>query len=414
MRRRSTVKLVAGAGLVPPARFRLWRAGANPGDYGNVNFTPVAAASVMGEYTRRGNALAMDIEHALNRTVNPTLSPNDPPPTAGYTALELVDTPDGPELWLLPRWSDCGRDAPVPDEVCCARHQIQSGQRCYVSPDWDQDTNTGEPIRLNRVSLVAEPATWGINLLASRASATRGTAVNEEQIRAAYALASMQAAAAEGPLKESASAYAEQLKGAAAAMGVDLEAEPAPKSERAEGQQAAEEAKPEAQGPAQAAQATKTAAKPTKAPQMEKPMTRTEVVTMMAENAERQTLMAGIKDRVPDGHAELVAGMNLPQLRSYARGLPAPAVPEGGGGVRAANVTAGKGRAGKDEALSELEQRDVDDLRGALGQTSENVTATKKILAASPEGAVSVSLRALADKHTALRKPATAAMRFGA
>lgn len=380
--RRSVVKLVAGAGLVPPARFRLWKAGPNPGDYGNVNFTPAAAASVMGEYQRRGNALVMDIEHALNRTVNPTLSPNDPPPTAGYTALELVDTPDGPELWLLPRWSDCGRDAPVPDEVCCAKHQIQSGQRCYVSPDWDQDTETGEPIRLNRVSLVAEPATWGINLLASRAGAAQGkTQVDEKQIRAAYALASMQAAAAEGPLKETATAYAEQLKGAAAAMGVDLEKEPeaAPESERAEGQ--AKKAAAESAQPSEPAKPEATAAVTAS-----KPVTMAEVRREMAEQTERQTLLAGIKDRVPTGHTQLVASMGLTQLRAYARGLPATVSAGGKGGATTANVTAGKGGTAKDEELTYDEKSMVRRWGSQLEIKPDHMTASREAWKTDPVG----------------------------
>src|SRR5262245_36483810 len=127
----ASIRLTASAGpLVAPDRFRIWRAGANPGDYGELNFTPRAAESVMADYLRRGNALVMDIEHALNPAINPKLDPERPPPTAGYLALELVSG----ELWGVPRWSDCGRPAPVPGEVCCGKHQIESGQRCYVSP----------------------------------------------------------------------------------------------------------------------------------------------------------------------------------------------------------------------------------------------------------------------------------------
>ena len=145
---------------------------------------------------RGGNPLIMDIEHALNPMVNPTLDPADPPPTAGYLQLELFEGPDGPELWGLPRWSDCGRSAPVPGEVCCGKHQIESGQRCCISPDWQIDTETREPVRLNRVSLVAEPATYGINLLASRAVASSEAPMDDkmEKLKAGYAaLASMKA-----------------------------------------------------------------------------------------------------------------------------------------------------------------------------------------------------------------------------
>jgi hypothetical protein len=394
--------------LRAPERFRIWRAGGNPGDYGELFYTPRANASVMGVYMQRGNALCMDIQHAMNPEINPKLDPADPPPTAGYLALESVSTADGPELWGVPRWSDCGRDAPVPGKVCCGKHQIESGQRCYVSPDWQIDTDTREPLILNRVSLVAEPGTWGVNLLASRAGAAQGkTQVDEKQIRAAYALASMQAAAAEGPLKDTAAAYVEQLKSAAAAMGVDLEKEPeaAPESKKPEAQAAAEPAKLTEPTKPEAQAAAVTAGKP---------LTAADFDRRFAEHTERQTLLAGIQGRVPEGHAQLVASMGLTQLRVYARGLPAPVDPDGKGGVRAANVTAGTDRVGKAEPLTALEQRDVDDLRAALGQTSENVTATRKILDASPTGDFDISLRSLVEKHIALRKPAAAAMRFGA
>src|SRR5690242_14561010 len=137
----ASIRLTAGA-LVAPDRFRIWRAGANPGDYGERFFTERSAESVVGEELARGNAMAMEFEHALTPSVNPTLDPADPPPTAGYLTLELYDTPEGPELWGVPRWSDCGRDAPVPGEVCCGRHQIESGQRLYMSPDWIIETET--------------------------------------------------------------------------------------------------------------------------------------------------------------------------------------------------------------------------------------------------------------------------------
>ena len=87
-----------------PSRFRLWNPGPNPWDGGVVNFTPAAAAAVMAEFVRRGsNPLLMDIEHAITLASNPA----DPLPTAGYCVPEVVDTPEGPALDILPRWSDC-------------------------------------------------------------------------------------------------------------------------------------------------------------------------------------------------------------------------------------------------------------------------------------------------------------------
>ena len=83
----ASMRLTAAVGLRAPERFRIWHAGPNPWDGGTVWFTPAAAASVMGEFLRRGNALVMDIEHALNPAANPQLDPSDPPMTAGVLVV---------------------------------------------------------------------------------------------------------------------------------------------------------------------------------------------------------------------------------------------------------------------------------------------------------------------------------------
>lgn len=47
----------------PPAEFRIFRAGANPSDYGDIVFDEKAAEMVMAEYERKGNPLFFDWNH---------------------------------------------------------------------------------------------------------------------------------------------------------------------------------------------------------------------------------------------------------------------------------------------------------------------------------------------------------------
>jgi phage I-like protein len=161
------INLVASAALeLPtdgprraPTAFPIWRPGPNRGDFGVTNVTPRAARRVLAAYQARGNFLAIDIEHNTNRKANPKYDPSNPPRGGGYLAIALRETLEGLWVWADPvRWSDY------------ARAQIEGGERCYISPDWDNDPTTGEPIEIKRVSLVMEPGTYGIPLLASRAA----------------------------------------------------------------------------------------------------------------------------------------------------------------------------------------------------------------------------------------------------
>jgi hypothetical protein len=208
--------------LKAPERIRIWRAGDNPGDYGSNVFDDVAAASVMAEFLARGNAGAIDLEHGTNPDANPALDPSDPPIMGGYYALEVV----GGELWAEVRWSDCGRPHAEAGTVCCARHQIESGQRCYVSPDWDLDPETRRPVRLHKLSLVAEPGTYAIPMLASRqwAAARSTIPMNDlEQIRQGIALWQGIAESAQDPnIKKMASELVAMVTTALASVGIDV------------------------------------------------------------------------------------------------------------------------------------------------------------------------------------------------
>lgn len=406
----ASVALFGGdAAPEPPRRVRIWRPGENPGDYGVIVFSARAAAAIMEDYRRRGTLLAIDIEHNQNPTANPCLDPNSPPVTGGYCALELVETSAGPELWMLPDWSDCGAPHAQPGVVCCAAHQIRSKQRRYISPDWWVDPETNEPLRLNRISLVSEPATYGINLLASRAATGARKTMNEEQLRAAYATAKMQAEGAEGELKAAAAAYMEQLKTAAAALGVDLEAEPAPASEQAsqaENQPGAQPAAATASAPPngmanRAATRPRQAAAPAPA---QRPMTRAELDAYLAERDERGRLLELNKDRIPEGHRNMLGSRSIADVREYIAGLgprPAPAGTQGDtGGALVDSHAPGQPRAWK-KALSAVENFMASRFRAALGQTEAKEKAFEDKV--EEDGGITVSIVDIVERKRAER-----------
>ena len=404
----ASICLTAGVALgAAPSRFRIWRAGSNPGDYGDLFYTPAANASVMGEYMRRGNALIIDIEHALNPTVNPALDPANPPQTGGYLALESVEGQDGPELWAVPRWGYCGRDAPVPEKVCCARHQIESGQRCYVSPDWDIDTETREPIRLKRVSLVAEPATFGINLLASASANKRGSAMPGDEMgdmRAAYRAAKASMGSTDGKVAKAAGTLCAAYESAAATLGMALEdgvgadekkndAAPAAAAEGA----TTNDVDPKQAGAADPNKVDDTTRGPGPGPAVagatasrasaRSPLTREDVRAEMRAAAEEERLRAVVLERMPKGSVNVVASMGLAQLRTAARDLPAPVVEPGTGGDNGGALTAGKGTVKPGEGkLTPEEAFQVKRWGRALGVKEANETASRAAWAKDPEG----------------------------
>jgi hypothetical protein len=366
----------------------------------------------MGDAQRRGVSKIIDIEHGLNPTANPKYDPNHPPITGGYFDLELGGSPDAPELWIKPRWSDCGREAPVPGMVCCATHQITSGQREYLSPDWDLDPETREPIRLNRVSLVGEPGTYGISMLAS-ATISRGKTMNEiDKLRAAYAGNMALAGSSDESIKAAALAMCESLKAAASALGIDLEKAPeeaAPASEAPVAKKASEDAPPAE--PAKVVPAA-GAAEPPADPSKEKPLTASALNRILAERDERTAMMAD--PRVSKEMANVIASADLSTARNIVKALPALPAPQGTNGqTQPVNHTASAAKV--EVPLNAVEAHIVDGYRRALGLTAENVTAARKMMDADPDGelGIAVSLSKLVDKHKARRNPAANAMKFG-
>lgn len=393
-----------------PAKVRLWKSGNNPGDYGDCFVTPASVARVMNDYLKRGVSKIIDVEHGLNSVVNPKIDPNNPPVTGGYFDLEVQGPEEAPELWIAPRWSDCGRDAPVPGIVCCAKHQIESGQREYISPDWDLDSETKEPLRLNRVSLVGEPGTYGISMLAS-ASANRSKTMDEmANLKAAYAGAMAMSGSSDPEIKAAAATLCEKLKAQAAVLGIDIEAADAAPAPDAPEALAAAEAPAPAAPPVDDSKKTPMVASADNAP-AEKPLTASALTAMLAERDERTAMAAD--PRLSKEMKNVVASADLKTARAIVKALPALPAPSGSVGQPGpVNHTAG---AKMDVALNQGETFVANRYREALGVTAENVTAARKIIDADPdgEGSVTVSLKSLVDKHKARRNPAANAMRFG-
>jgi hypothetical protein len=408
-----------GEPRVPPARFRIWRAGSNPGDYGDLFFTPAAAARVMAGQALRGVSMIIDIEHNRNARVNPNPDPNKPPVTGGYIDIELVGPSNAPELWGVPRWSDCGAPFAQPGIVCCGTHQITSGQREYVSPDWDLDPETREPIRLNRVSLVGEPGTYGISMLAS-AGANRGTTMDEiAKLRAAYAAMMGMSNSTDPEIKAAAVALSDKLKTQAATLGIDLEAAgdapagdaPAIADAGALAPPPVDPAKPAtaaATMPAIAALASRAAVRV----DAERPATMAEIRRMLAEDAERKAMAAD--PRLSSAMRNVVASADLATARSIVKALPAAPIPEGTNGDDGGPVNhVASAHPAATVSMNAADRFAADRIADQLGVTPENVTAARKIMETDPEGAVAVSLKTLMEKHRARRNPGAAAMRFG-
>lgn len=139
------VRAFAIEAKTPPSEIQLWRAGDNPTDFGVHRWTDRSAAEVWARYAERGNPLLIDIEH------NGAGLEGTPAATGGYARLDLR----AGEPWLVFDWSAFGAE------------QIATGQRRFLSPEYDIDPNTNEIIRLYRVSLVADPATHSARILAS-------------------------------------------------------------------------------------------------------------------------------------------------------------------------------------------------------------------------------------------------------
>lgn len=182
-----------------PERVCLWEPGPVIGDFGVNVWDADAARSVMAAYEGRGNPIPIDIEHNSNRNANPAYDANNPPEGGGYTGLKL-DARGA--LWLDPiQWS------------ARARREIESGSRRSISPDWTYDPETGRPVSLNAISLVQNPGTYGIGLMASAG------ADGEKAMDLTFIIAALKAAAASGDMEQVSTLITELEKAAGGGTG---------------------------------------------------------------------------------------------------------------------------------------------------------------------------------------------------
>lgn len=386
--------LVLGGAIGPaPDRVRLWSPGINPWDgEPQINLTPAAAARVIAAFEARGNPLSMDFDHAQSMAeqraakAGPDVTPEQTP-GAGYCALELVETPDGLAIDFLPRWSDCGREAPVPEVVCCAKHQIESGQRCEFSPDWLGDEITGEPIRVNRISLVGDGAMHGIGLLASRAAVNRRAKMADPmgEARAAYAYHARMASAG-GDNAKGHEAMAAEIKAHAAGLGVDLDKA----AEEAPGEPAPVE--PKGDAPKVAAEPPPPGDGPPKPPGEEKPkeaaaslasrsaVSAADILTQvrrgLADDRALMDLLATNADRLTDKTREFLASRGLAETRTYLATLaPRPLTDPGTGGDTGGAIKPGAIMRRHRVSLTEGDRYLASRVHGALEKSEESSAA---------------------------------------
>lgn len=147
----------ASAEGVAPTAARLWRAGWNKTDKGDLKFTPRSAKLVMQAFGERGNPLAFYYEHEDRIPLAQRGgSPMKGVCSAPSSRLAIRDGDGGAELWA--------------EEIAWtaeAKRQIETGERRQISPIAAFDEETREIIRIENVSLCAEGATHFGTLLAS-------------------------------------------------------------------------------------------------------------------------------------------------------------------------------------------------------------------------------------------------------
>lgn len=148
----------------PPEAARLWRAGWNKTDKGDLQFTPRSAKLVQEAYAERGNPLAFYYEHEDRLPLDKRGgSPMRGACAAPSSMLVVRDVGEGPECWAESiAWTDE------------AKRQIKSGERRQISPIAKFDSETREIVEILNVSLCAEGATHHGTILASAGKATSG------------------------------------------------------------------------------------------------------------------------------------------------------------------------------------------------------------------------------------------------
>lgn len=148
-----------------PHAVRLWRAGLNRTDKGDVYFTPRSGQLVMEAYNRRGNPLVFDYEHEsllpLEQRGGSPMKGIASAPAAVLAVRPSQEVPGGVECW--------GEGVEWTAE---ATRQILAGERRQISPVADFDTETREVTEIINVALCREGATHFGTILASVAKGT--------------------------------------------------------------------------------------------------------------------------------------------------------------------------------------------------------------------------------------------------
>lgn len=140
----STQTLSVGT-AAPPREFRIFRAGLNHTEKGDVLFDAQAARDVVAAYARQGVDQMVDLEHAsLDAAAKRTRS--DAADAVGWYRLALR----GGELWAVDvRWNPEGE------------RRLNNKTQRYISPAFLLDRESGRVVELLNCGLVAMPATHG-------------------------------------------------------------------------------------------------------------------------------------------------------------------------------------------------------------------------------------------------------------
>ncbi len=154
-----------------PEAARLWKAGWNKTDKGDLNFTAKSARLVLKAYEARGNPLAWYYEHEDRIPIEQRGgAPMKGVCSAPSSDLAVRPTDAGPDLWAEHiAWT------------AEARRQIISGERRQLSPIAAYDEDTREIVEILNVSLCAEGATHFGTILASAGSG-KAQALNMDEL----------------------------------------------------------------------------------------------------------------------------------------------------------------------------------------------------------------------------------------
>ncbi len=145
-----------------PEAARLWRAGWNKTDKGDLNFTPRSAELVIAAWEKRGNPLVWYYEHEDRIPLDKRGgAPMKGAASAPSSDLAIRESEDGPECWAEGiAWT------------AEAKRQITTGERRQLSPIAAFDSETREIVEILNVSLCAEGATHFGTILASAGKVT--------------------------------------------------------------------------------------------------------------------------------------------------------------------------------------------------------------------------------------------------